>query len=136
MATLKAQIETDLRVMIDSQTLIDQGNQRDSSATTENTAKTALAASYAAAAVQEVLGDDIDSTDVQALAIGVRIAKVYLDSHFNIVTTEPGSRALNDPFADLEKLAARRVAENSAPYVDTPDFQDHDDLYPFSTWDS
>lgn len=133
MATLQAQIVTELAVVIASANMIDLSNQRDTDVA-EDTTRTAKVAELAAAKVKSYLGD-VDSTDVQAVDIGLRIALLYYSNNYSLIQGQAGRDALQSIYAELDELRQSRLSEIE-PQLGSPDLTNLDALYPTETeWD-
>lgn len=108
MATLAAQITTDLAVLVSDKTIKDYSKQR-SDPTEEDTAKTAKVCAHVAAMVQVFLGS-VDGDDVVAVDLGTRLALGRYANVYSMRLTEEGRALVNDVMVELETVAERRVA--------------------------
>lgn len=130
MATLAAQIETDIQILIASAHLIDLTNQRDSDASI-NSALLTRTCELAAAFVKRYLGA-VTSTDDEAVEIGVRYVALLLKGNYSLV----GGAANNDTrasiVAELKELVEMRGLEADVQ-IGSPDFGWVDKVYPGAT---
>jgi hypothetical protein len=133
MATLAAQIQTELALLVASATIIDHSNQRDED-TAEDTARTAAVAAHASAKVEGVLGDGITDSDVQAVDLGTRIALMRYAVVYSETLTLEGVEYIRGVHAELRELRDTRNAAASTPQVTAFDFTDIDKRYPGTTW--
>lgn len=135
MPTLAESIATAIRTLVASGTIVDLTNQRNASATTEQTAVTVQAAEFAAAEVQEALGSGIDGTDTMAVRCGVGLALMDLNSSYALILTPQGSSVAASARDMLETVRQRRVAAASDPVLAEADFTDIRARWPEAAWD-
>ena len=115
MATLAAQILTDWQALRASKVQVDQSNPYDGDSSADTTYLTAHAAK-AAAMVHRYLGDSVDSTDDEALALGIDAMDLSLNQAR--VGFTPEMVALRQQLVDmLDGLRMARVQEAADPVV-------------------
>ncbi len=130
MATLSAQINTDVQVVVASAHLIDLTNQRDSDSSIDSTVLS-KACDLAAAKVQSYLGA-VDGDDTEAVDIGVRLVLVQLKQSFSLVGPVQDTR--QQLIAELAELRDMRVMEVDLQ-VGNRDWTNLDSVYPNTKWD-
>lgn len=124
MATLAAQILTDIQVVVASAHLVDLSNQRDADVSVDTTLLTKVC-NYAAAKVQSYLGTSVDGTDLTAVDIGVRWATLLLKGSFSLIGGVNNSDTRDALIAELKEYRAVLVIEASTPVVG---IRDNDEL--------
>ena len=113
MATLAAQILTDIQVLVAAAHLVDLTNQRDSDVAVD-TALLTKACNFAAAKVQSYLGS-VDGTDLIAVDIGVRLAALQLSGAYSL--TNLGGETKAAIMAELKEYQQVLIIEASTPVV-------------------
>lgn len=134
MPTLAESIATAIRTLVASGTIVDLTNQRNAAATTEQTAVTEQAAEFAAAEVQESLGE-VDGSDAMAVRCGVGLALMDLNSSYAMILTPQGSSVAASARDMLETVRKRRVAGAATPQLAPADYSDLRARYPSAAWD-
>ena len=128
MATLKAQILSDLRTVIAEDTLADLTNQR-GAGSSEDTNVTDKAASFAANLIQGMLGSDVDGTDVEAVMHGVDLVVQILSQRFTLDDVANGTPKRATTMQALRDLQRRRRITNTSPTLYAPDYETADRIF-------
>lgn len=125
MATLAAQIETNLLVRIGAKTAVNVSRAGGSVLQTlDSTRITAICTDAATWVMQEI--GSVDSTDDEAVALGVRYA-IYLGKHVYTDAHDQASDGEEQRLLDARKaLADQRRQEASTPQVSEEDDEDED----------
>lgn len=133
MATLAAQIEADLLVLEEDQSIKDLTNKRSSNAST-NAALLTKACEHAAALVARFLGISLTSAtggdDTQAVQIGVEIVQLKLRNTHGGDQRAEAQAALAELKAELRELRDARREEEDNAVVYAPDRTGQNARYP------
>lgn len=133
MATLAAQIETDLLVLEEDQTVKDLTNKRSSNAAT-NSALLTKACEHAAAVVARFLGISLSSSaggdDTQAVQLGVEIAALKLRNTYGGELRPEADAAMNGLLGQLRELRDMRRDEETGFVIVGPDRAAQNTRYP------
>lgn len=117
MATLAAQIETEIQVIIADKTLIDLTRQR-SSTNTLNTTRLTKMCEMVAAKVQVFTGvistyDSANNDHVEALDMGTRLLLLRIRQVYPGTLTAEGAGYIGDVMAELADARTRRQDEST-----------------------
>lgn len=117
MATLAAQIETEIQVMIADKTLIDLSRQRSSTATL-NAARLTKMCEMVAAKVQAFVGvistyDSANNDHVEACDMGTRLLLLRMRQVYPGTLTPEGAGYIGDVMAELADARTRRQDEST-----------------------
>lgn len=133
---LAGEIQTQLQLLVASNTVIDLTNQRDSDGSVDST-NLAAVCNHAARGVQRKLGRTVDDSDNDAVDFGVRIALLLMVTMFSCTLTQDGAAYTAGVYSELaEEAKARRQALDGFELTeDDEDFSDEDARWPEETWD-
>lgn len=121
MATLAAQIETDIQVVVPSATLIKLTNQESPNASSIGSTLLTKACTHAAADLTGIVGSKT-SDDVDAVSLGVDMALFKLRYSYRGLNPPEGSVTWNDLLARAREMRDRdRQEENDTMRWHAPD---------------
>lgn len=140
MATLAAQIETEIQVLVADKTLIDLTRQR-SSTTTLNTTRLTKMCEMTAARVQAYLGvistyDSTNNDHVEACDLGTRLLLLRIRQVYPGTMTAEGVAYIGDVMAELNEARQRRQDESTSNVrYYSNDVSDLDSRFPATSLD-
>lgn len=136
MATLAAQLETDIQVLVDSQTLTWLTNKNNPAASSALAALLTKACAHAAADLQAILGTSPDGDDTEAVSIGTSMALHKLRYEYRGMSPSEGEITYRSLEVRAERLRdARRQEETTTFRWHAPDSTQGDKRYPSAARD-
>lgn len=134
LSELSAAISTDLQLVVAAGTVIDLTNQRDDDSAVDTTLLSAVC-SKAAVVVQRHLGATVDGDDYDAVEFGVRVALLYMQTHYAARLREAALPWVGGVMQELKDEAKARRQAVQLPEHAEEDFDAEDKRYPEETWD-